>query len=77
MRDPTYFCGDEDDTAAAQRESRTRQERAAHLRRVMDHCAHPVVWRAPVHGLMSDGMCQLCGASASTITRQQRERGET
>lgn len=34
-------------------------------------CDHPSEWRMPIRGLVGDGDCQLCGASASTIRRER------
>lgn len=36
-------------------------------------CAHPLHWRRETSGVVADGECRLCGASASTITRQRMQ----
>lgn len=35
-------------------------------------CDHPQHWRWPEEGLIRDGSCKLCGASASTIQREEK-----
>mgnify|MGYP001584766204 CR=1 FL=1 len=40
-------------------------------------CEHPPHWRRSAPGLLGDGECQLCGASASTIRRERAGQMDT
>ena len=51
-----------------------RRQSAARALEEMERCEHPAAWRQPTRGLVGDGACQLCGASAETIARQAAER---
>lgn len=39
-----------------------------------DQCAHPDHWRRPSIGVIADGECRLCGASATTIAVQRARK---
>mgnify|MGYP001579139323 FL=1 len=51
-----------------------RRVRAEMALERMERCDHPDHFRAPICGLMADGECRLCGASAVLINRQYQER---
>lgn len=45
-------------------------------RNAEDQCAHPPHWRRESIGVVMDGECRLCGASATTIAVQRARRLE-
>lgn len=70
MNDPHYYCGEPDDDCDPEFDGLSRRAlRSIAAERRVETCDHPEVWRQPALGLVGDGSCLLCAASASTIAR--------
>lgn len=69
MNDPIYYCGEPDADFPLDRRTCTE-----HALAKMAQCDHPESWREPSRGLVGDGACQLCGASALTLACHRRDQ---